>query len=156
MIDKQIIEQFWQSYLATLPEQHRHRHHILPNAWSFGNTPQMADELGELVLKGIKTATCSRYLGENVLDNAGLSIIVNSKGDILCLIETYELTIRRYQDVDADFAKAEGEGNLSLDYWRRVHWDFFSKEAKIKGYEVSKNMLLSCERFRVIYIFVGS
>ena len=23
----------------------------------------------------------------------------------------------------------EGEGDLSLDYWRRVHWDYFTKEA---------------------------
>ena len=152
MINTQTIKQFWRSYLATLPEQHKHRHYTLPNAWSFGNSPQMADELGKLVLKSIKTATCSRYLGENVLDDSGLSIIVNSKEDILCLIETYEITIRYYKDVDADFAKAEGEGDLSLEYWKQVHWNFFSNEAKIEGYELSEDMLLNCKKFRVVYI----
>lgn len=27
-------------------------------AWSFGDTPEMADELADLVVKGIKTAAC--------------------------------------------------------------------------------------------------
>lgn len=144
------IEQFWRAYIATFPEQSMHRHYQLPIAWSFGNS-QMADELGELVLKGIKSATCSLYFGENVLNSSGLSIIVDSKRKPLCLIETYEVTIRRYKDVDANFAIAEGEGDLSLGYWRQVHWDFFLSEAIRKGYEISEDMLLSCERFRVIY-----
>lgn len=111
----------------------------------------MADKLGRLVLQGIKTATCSRYLGGNVLNDAGLSILVDGAERPLCLIETYEITVRRYGDVDADFAAAEGEGDLSLDRWRHAHWSFFSREGASEGYDVSEDMLLSCERFRVLY-----
>jgi uncharacterized protein YhfF len=47
--------------------------------------------------------------------------------------------------------KDEGEGDLSLEYWRKAHWRFFTREAITEGYEVSDDMLLSCERFRVLY-----
>lgn len=151
MPDQQKLQLLWQAYLKTLPRNHSHRFNLLPDAWSFGDSPQMADQLGKLVLNGIKTATCSRYLGENILDEAGLSIILDGDGNPICIIETYEITIRRYRDIDEEFATAEGEGDLSLEYWRKAHWDFFSREAEQEDYEVSENMLLSCERFRLLY-----
>ncbi len=147
--DKQKLQLFWQAYLGTLPEHHPHRFNPLPDAWSFSS--QMADNLGNLVVNGIKRATCSRYLGENILDDGGLSIILDGDENPLCIIETYKITVRRFRDVDEEFASAEGEGDFSLDYWRKVHWDFFEREAEKEGYEVSEDMLLSCEQFRVLY-----
>lgn len=38
------------------------------------------------------------------------------------------LRIVRYCDVDGDLARKEGEGDLSLDYWRQAHKDFFQRE----------------------------
>ena len=35
-----------------------------------------------------------------------------------CVIETTEVTYRRFDDVDAAFAYEEGEGDRSLAYWR--------------------------------------
>ena len=142
---------FWQVYLATLPKDHPHRFQPLPDAWRFGDGPEMVDELGKLVLDGTKTATCSRYTGENILDDAGLSLLLAGDGRPLCLVETYEITIRHFCDVDAEFAAAEGEGDLSLEGWRDAHRRFFSLEGKEEGYDVSEEMLLSCERFRVLY-----
>ena len=151
MLDRQKLQLFWQAYLATLPEHHPHRFHPLPDAWCFGGCPQMADRLGNLVVRGIKTATSSRYFGENILDSMGLSIILDGNENPLGIIETYEITVRRYRDVDEEFAMAEGEGDLSLDYWQKAHWHFFSREAEKENYEISKNMLLLCERFFVLY-----
>ncbi len=156
MTSEKEIHQFWEAYLITLPEHHMYKHATLPGIWSFGDTPQMANELGHLVKEGIKTATCSRYVGDNTLDDAGLSILLDGDGHPLCIIDTYEITVRRYRDVDAEFAAAEGEGDLSLEYWRKAHWDFFSREAEGEGYEVNEDMLLSCERFRVLYPTPGS
>lgn len=146
-----VIEQFWDEYLATLPDDHVHRFSPLPEAWHFGDSAQMADDLGGLVVSGRKTATCSRYQGENILDEAGLSIVLGGDGAPLCLIDTIELTVRRYCDVDEAFAAEEGEGDLSLAYWRKAHWGFFTRESKSEGYEVHEEMLLCCERFRVLY-----
>ena len=111
----------------------------------------MADELGKLVVDGVKTATCGRYLGENLLDYSGLWIVLDGNGQPLCLSETYEITVRRFCDVDAQFAFDEGEGDRSLDYWREVHRDFFTREAEQDGVPFHEEMLLECERFRVLY-----
>ncbi len=116
----------------------------------------MADDLANLVLQGVKTATCCRYLGENLVEEAGPSIIVNGKGHPVCVIETTEITVRRYRDVDAQFALDEGEGGRSLNDWRNAHWSFFTREGAQNGYEVSEDMLLQCERFRVVYCSPGT
>ena len=151
MSSEQAVQDFWNAYLATLPEDHSHRFVPLPDAGSFGNTPEMADRLGDLVVRGIKTATCGRYLGENILEDGGSSMILDSRDEPLCVVETFEVTVRRYRDIDEAWARAEGEGDLSLAYWRKEHWRFFTQEAESAGYEVSENMLLACKRFRVLY-----
>ena len=101
--------------------------------------------------RGIKTATCCRYQGENVLDEAGLSIVLGGDGSPRCLIDVDEVTVKPYREVDEVFAKDEGEGDLSLSYWREAHWDLFTRESKIEGYEVHEEMLLCCQRFRLLY-----
>lgn len=151
MVTDTTIRKFWQRYLDTLTAEHPHRHLPMPEAWQFGDSPAMADALAGLVLDGIKTATCSRYLGENLVDASGPSILLDGRGEPLCVVETTELTVRRYKDVDAHFAWEEGEGDRSLAYWRRVHWDFFTREGAQEGYNVSEEMLLLCERLRVVY-----
>jgi uncharacterized protein YhfF len=145
------VEDFWESYLATLPEKHLHRFLPLPETWSFGDGPAMADDLGGLVMQGKKTATCSRYLGENILENPTISILLDGQENPLGVVETTEITVRRYCDIDAEWAAAEGEGDLSLDHWRNEHWRYFARGAVEDEYEMSDDMPLVCERFRIIY-----
>jgi uncharacterized protein YhfF len=80
-----------------------------------------------------------------------LSIIANWDGDPLCVVETTEVTITQFDQVSPQFAYDEGEGDRSLDYWRRVHWAFFAEECADIGREPAHNMPVVCERFRVIY-----
>jgi uncharacterized protein YhfF len=80
-----------------------------------------------------------------------LSILLDGGNEPKCLIETNEITIKPFSQVDATFARDEGEGDLSLEYWQRVHWGFFSAAAELENYSVSKDMLLSCERFKVLF-----
>jgi uncharacterized protein YhfF len=145
------VQNLWESYLATLPEQHVHRLIPMPDAWSFGDGPAMADELGGLVMQGKKTATCSRYLGENILEYSTISIVLDGQENPLGVVETFEVTVKRYCDVTAEWAAAEGEGDLSLAYWRNEHWTYFARGAEEGGYEMSDDMPLVCERFRIIF-----
>ena len=73
------VQQFWRDYLETLPKSTRASQGF-PQAWAFGVGTEMADDLGGLVVRGIKTATCSLYweyeAGLEVLPQAeDLSII---------------------------------------------------------------------------------
>src|SRR5262245_36847989 len=128
-----------------------------PAAWrdleqfAFGDSPEMADELLALVLAGTKTATCSALSeyeaeGEPIdLTPGGRSVVLDGRGRPACVIETCEVTIRRFDEVDAAFARDEGEGDRSLAYWRSEHERFFRKHGVF-----SADMPLVCERFRLV------
>jgi uncharacterized protein YhfF len=149
------IEQFWQSYLATLPEGSPIRNEPYDADW-FGDNPELADKLAALIMAGTKTATCSALWeweaeGKAIPTVGYKSILLSGAREPLAVLETTEVSIRAYQDVDATFARDEGEGDLSLEYWREAHWRFFSRTLPKIGKEWAQGMLLVCERFRVIY-----
>lgn len=154
-MDNARIEPYWQSFLQTLPADspYRRRDYL---AESFGDNPQLADELGALIASEIKTGTCSAWWewqaeGDSIPEVGLISIVLNGSGEPICVIETVEVTLRAYHEVGADFARAEGEGDLSLEYWRAAHKKFFSRTLPKIGKEFSEDMPLVCERFRVIY-----
>jgi uncharacterized protein YhfF len=146
---------FWKAFLESLSDKERFPEEM-PEAWGFGDSPEMAEDLGRLVFARIKTATCSA-VWEYEADNepqpqvGDLGIVTDGQGDPLCIIETVEVTIRPYNQVDAQFAYDEGEGDRSLAYWRAAHLDFFSRSLARIGHEFSETMPLICERFRVVY-----
>jgi len=122
----------------------------------FGDSPEMADELLKPVLSGLKTATCSalwewEHEGNPVPNPGLLSVIVDGKDMPRCIIETVEVTLKNYNDVDAAFARDEGEGDLSLNYWREAHKRFFTRTLPAIGREFRDDMPLVCERFRVVW-----
>ena len=150
------IEDFWQSYLSGLAADSPLRIQPMPPAWGFGNSPEMADELGSLVYQGIKTATCSLlwehdFDGEPLPKVGELSIVLDGDERPLCLIETVDVSIRPYNQVDERFAYDEGEGDRSLQYWRQAHWQFFSKICAQIQHTPEESMPLVCERFRLVY-----
>ena len=42
----------------------------------------------------------------------------------------------------------EGEGDRSLDYWRSAHRNYFGRQGKFR-----EDMMLMCERFRLVAVF---
>jgi uncharacterized protein YhfF len=53
-------------------------------------------------------------------------VIVDGDGEPLCVIRSTHVEIRRFADVDEEFAWTEGEGDRSLAYWRDAHVKFFT------------------------------
>ncbi len=122
-------------------------------AWAFGGAP---DKLAGLVVKGIKTATCSALAlyeaeGEEIPKEGDYSVILNADGDAVCIIQTTKIYLSSFNDVTADHAFKEGEGDRSLDYWRRVHEEFFTEELAEINRSFDENMMLICEEFKVVY-----
>lgn len=56
------------------------------------------------------------------------SIVLDGSGVPVCITQTERVEIKSFNKVTADHAHLEGEGNRSLEYWRKVHKDFFEKE----------------------------
>jgi len=155
MQKKSKIDMFWHEYLQTLPDG-AEALIDMPEAWGFGDSPEMAEELGRLVLEGIKTATASAVWEYEVTNEpfpqvGDLSIILDGQGDPLCIIETVEVMVRPYNEVDPQFAYDEGEGDRSLAYWRKAHFNFFTRFLPNIGLQFSEIIPLVLERFRVIY-----
>lgn len=122
--------------------------------WSFGGNSKYSDELLDLVIKGCKTATSSLYFSEGKISQIGeKSYITNSKGKEKVLIEIVNVEIKPFKDVDNNFAKKEGEGDLSLDYWRKAHKNFFTDELHNINREFNEDILIVCEEFKVLKIF---
>ena len=154
-MNKESIEAYWREFLASLPADSPYRDKPY-DPDGFGDSLELADELGALVLSGIKTGTCSSVWeweaeGESLPEVGSIWIVLDGSGNPICITETYEVTIRKYNEVDADFALAEGEGDLSLAYWREAHRNFFTRVLPEIGKEFSEEMPLVCERFRLIY-----
>ena len=149
------IEIYWQTFLDTLPEDSPLRQATyVAEAW--GDSPQLAQELAELIAAGIKTATCSalwQWQAEAAtIPEAGIiTIVLDGHDQPVAVVETTEVTVRPYNEVEAQFAYEEGEGDRSLAYWREAHWQFFSRTLPKIGKEPQEDMPLVCERFRLIY-----
>lgn len=106
-------------------------------------------------MDGIKTATCSGlvfYEMENEpLPSVGdYSIILNSRDEPLAIIQTIDVNIMPMNEVPEDFAFAEGEGDRTYQYWKETHKKFFTEELSKAGLEFSEDMLLVCERFKLV------
>lgn len=122
----------------------------------FGDSPELARELAELVASGPKRATASLPVawtasGES-LPRAGDTYIVHDwDGTPYALIENSSVEIVPFEKVDARFAYDEGEGDRSLESWREAHWSYFSRECARHGLKPRADMLVICQRFRVLF-----
>jgi uncharacterized protein YhfF len=118
-------------------------------AWGFGSD---ATALGLLVRDGPKRATASLRSGyggdADPMPSAGdLSDVLDHYGEPLCVIRTTAVEVRRFGDVDEEFAWTEGEGDRSLAYWRQAHIEFFAGE----GRPVTEQTEIVLERFELLW-----
>ncbi|WP_421673630.1 ASCH domain-containing protein [Staphylococcus gallinarum] len=145
------ISQYWESY--------RNKNNLpysLPDAWMFGDGSEtMGDELAELVVSGVKRATCSAKCihdieGEELPVEGQYSIILNGKNEPVCIIQFTKINILPMNEVTQTFATLEGEGDLSYKYWFEEHEKFFRKELSSYNLNFSYDIDLVCQEFKVV------
>jgi Uncharacterized protein conserved in bacteria len=125
-------------------------------SWYFSNTPETAAELAQLVLSGKKRATASSAAMNEIEPdkapiNGGYSVVTDFDGHPICVVQTTEIRHLPFDQVDAEFAADEGEGDQSLAYWRDVHWSYFTREAVEHGFHFDENSIVCCERFELLF-----
>ena len=114
-------------------------------SFSFGDSRELAQALAELVLAGVKRATCWAASDGKLTDPGKRMVMLDGNDRPAAVLETVELTRRRFDQVDAAFAFDEGEGDRTLEYWRSAHTRYFTRIGRF-----APDMLLYCERFRVV------
>ena len=126
-----------------------------PPAWAFGATPDEADALLALVLAGDKTATAGALWdyeadGEDLPEPGALAIVTDGRGIPHALISTTQVDVVPFDEVSAEHAFLEGEGDRSLATWRQVHERFFTDNAvHDRGFQPDMPVVL--QRFTVLY-----
>ncbi|ASV88534.1 ASCH domain protein (plasmid) [Ochrobactrum quorumnocens] len=113
--------------------------------FSFGDSSRLADELLALVLSGQKTATCWSVQDGMQTSIGKRMVVCDGSGRPRAVVETISLEQRSFQNVDQAFARKEGEGDLTLEWWREAHMSYFKRNG---GFDPS--MLLWCEEFKLV------
>ena len=109
-----------------------------------------SDLLAHLVKIGEKTATASAYplyeLEDEPLPKVGsYSVVLDSKDNAVCIIKTTKVRVVPFNEISKEHAYKEGEGDKTLDYWKRVHEDFFSKCLNEVGLKFTLDMKVVCQ-----------
>jgi uncharacterized protein YhfF len=146
------IEEYWNEFVA----YYGNKNIGYTEAFAFGDNKEMADHLAQLVVEGQKQATTSAYelmaIDKDPLPKVGeYSIILNGNDEPVAVIKTIKVDIMHFNEVTSEYAEIEGEGDKSLEYWRKAHIDFFTREYKQYGKTFNENDKVVCEQFECIY-----
>ncbi len=154
--DKNVsVENMWKEYIRHIGEEPESTCKKY-TSWHFCNDKKSSDNLVELVKTGKKNATASavrsyEFEGEELPEIGNLSIVTNWDGEAQFIIRTSKIDIVPFRDVSEEFAAVEGEGDGSLEYWRKVHTEYFSEEFEEMGEEFTEDALTICERFEIVF-----
>lgn len=143
----------WDYFLEQHPEYPVEKEPVVDR---FGDTEEIANDCVTLVLKGKKQASAHSLLGlqfrKEPLPRIGdLAIITDWDGNARCIIRTVKVRLRPFFGVGADFALLEGEGDGSLEYWRKSHWEYYTRELEPYGKAPTESMIVVCEAFERIF-----
>ncbi|WP_221913777.1 ASCH domain-containing protein [Streptococcus halichoeri] len=145
-------EELWQAYQKINPSIGDEI-----DAWAFGVQP---DLLAQLVLEGTKTATASAYelyaVDQEPLPQVGTyDVVLDGKGQAVCIIHITKVEVLPFNQVSAEHAYKEGEGDRSLAGWRQTHLDFFQPYFEEAGLVFSEQSPIVLEEFQVVYPQLG-
>ncbi|EOL47602.1 ASCH domain-containing protein [Enterococcus phoeniculicola] len=146
----QSVKEYWQQFAK------QNQLEASYEAWSFGNTPEMADELVQLVIEGTKRATTSAYplyeIEGEILPKANeYSILLDGNFLPRAIIRTTKVEITAFNKISEEYAYIEGEGDKSLPYWKEEHKRMFDVEMKNHGQIFTEEMLCVCEYFECVH-----
>ncbi|UWQ17828.1 ASCH domain-containing protein [Jannaschia sp. M317] len=115
----------------------------------FGDSEALCAEILGLIRTGKKTATCEAARvygakGDAWPEVGRRDVALNWDGTPALMIETVEVTTRRWSEMDAEFVAAQGEFR-DLAHWQSGYRRYFERNG---GW--SEDMKLMCERFRVV------
>jgi uncharacterized protein YhfF len=130
-------------------------------AAEFGFPGELRDRLVRAILDGEKTATASLLLEYELDPSEALptvgerSAVVDSDGSPVAVIETIEVRIVRFSEIDGAFARDEGEGFETVEDWRRAHvrfWEGAEMRAALgrTDFRVEDDTPVVAERFRLV------
>ena len=127
-----------------------------PKTIHFCDNEKDANECANLVKQEIKKATSDSLLGiqlrnEGLPKIGDLTIVTDWDGNAQCIVKTTKVQLKPFFSVDESYAKIEGEGDKSLQYWKKTHWDYYARELKEFNREPRESMIVVCQEFEKVF-----
>jgi len=149
------VKKTWRDYLETIGEEPETTTKTY-TSWYFCDNEKDALELAGLVMSGRKRATTGALWsyereGSPIPRIGDLSVVTDFHGEALCVIRTVSVAVVPFNEVTGDFALKEGEGDGSLEHWRKIHREFFTRELGSFSRKATDSMPVVCEEFEVVY-----
>ncbi|NKI31011.1 ASCH domain-containing protein [Croceivirga thetidis] len=147
------VEKIWERFVETANE---YSNQLRPKSGYFGDNEKDANILAELVQKGLKKATSHSLLGlqyreETLPKLDDLFIVTDWAGKAKCIVKTTSVKLVPFFAIHAEHARMEGEGDKSLEYWKKVHWDYYTRELEPFNRLPRESMIVVFERFEKIF-----
>jgi len=146
------VEEFWQdcrSKLGIVEEDYF--------AGTFSDTDMVLyhDELLNLVAEGKKRATAHLDLD---FDQSSIArrkpgdywVVLDSINMPKYLVQITDVATTPFNEVLLSFAEREGEGDYSLEYWQKVHREYFQAQCEVWGKDWSESLNTVCEGFELL------
>ena len=147
------VLRLWHSFQECNPE---FKTHPIPESFCFCDNEKDANECADLVVRGIKQATSTSLWWFHTFSvplpiEGDLNIITDWEGIARAVIRTTKVEQIAFQDIDEAYARIEGEGDQSLDYWRNVHWEYYTREMEPFEEMPSEDMIIVCQHFETLW-----
>ena len=123
----------------------------------YGDSAELSESLLQLIRSGQKRAGTGllwayEHDGEEIAKTGDVEIVINHLNEPALVTRITSADVVPYSDVTAEYAAIEGEGDGSLEYWRKAHWAFFSRECARIGREPDESMPVVCSIFEVLNV----
>jgi uncharacterized protein YhfF len=146
-----LTDEFWRGYRDAVG-----LHHDDYDVVAFGDGPEMATELAELTVAGIKRATAGllRQFGpgkEQPPVLGGHVVLLDGARRPRAIWRTTELRTGPLNSVDERFAWDEGEGERTREWWLSAHRRFFARWAAAEGFPMHDEIETVFERFEIVW-----
>lgn len=153
MIENTSANNMWGDYLRNHLED---VFHDPPKVYHFCDNQADADECARLLKAGVKKATSDSLLGlqyrnEKLPKKGDYAVITNWEGKAQCIIETTKVTLKPFFSIDEAYAELEGEGDKSLAHWKKVHWEYYTRELEPFGRVPRESMIIVCQEFEKVF-----
>jgi uncharacterized protein YhfF len=146
-----LTDEFWRGYREAAGLNHDDYDVV-----TFGDGPEMATELAELAVAGIKRATAGLVRqfgpgGEPAPILGGHVVLLDGTGHPRAVWRTTEVRVGPLNSVDEHFAWDEGEGERTREWWLSAHRRFFGRSADAQGFLMHDEIETVFERFTVVW-----
>ena len=146
-----LTDEFWRAYRNAAGHDHDNYDVV-----AFGDGAEMATELAELTVAGIKRATAglARQFGpdgEAAPVLGGFVVLLDGADRPRAIWRTIELRTGPLNSVDEQFAWDEGEGDRTRDWWLDAHRRFFGRRAAAEGFQIHDEIETVFERFEIVW-----